>query len=47
MMKRENTKGREQLTEVKDLKQCWGRTKQNKPKPNHKAFRRLNNKMLS
>lgn len=36
-MKRENTKGREQLIEIKDLKECCGTTKQNKPNPNHKA----------
>lgn len=41
VMIRENTKGREQLTEVKDLKQCWGTTNQNKPKPNHKTRKLL------
>lgn len=41
VMKRENTKDREQLTEVKDLKECWGTMKQNKPKPSHTAGKLL------
>lgn len=41
VMKRENIKGRKQLIEVKDLKQCRGTMKQNKPKPNHKAGKLL------